>query len=134
MRFRLRTLMIVLAIGPPVVAGLWLSPHWLHLAIVPGLFMLAGAVAMAAMAFVINAADAIASPMFRFQVRDVLWLAVVLLLLVVLWGNNRNLRAVRVRAYELRTNLGYLKHYYHPDKPPPSPSDMDWNLADKPIP
>jgi hypothetical protein len=29
MRFRLRTLMIFLAIGPPVLAGVWLAHVWL---------------------------------------------------------------------------------------------------------
>jgi hypothetical protein len=29
MRYRLRTLMIVLAIGPPVLAGVWLAHVWL---------------------------------------------------------------------------------------------------------
>jgi len=28
MRFRLRTLLIVLALGPPVLAWLWLTPEW----------------------------------------------------------------------------------------------------------
>jgi hypothetical protein len=29
MRYRLRTLMIVLALGPPVLAGLWAGRQWL---------------------------------------------------------------------------------------------------------
>ena len=29
MRYRLRTLLIVLAIGPPILAGGWLAFHWL---------------------------------------------------------------------------------------------------------
>jgi hypothetical protein len=38
MRFRLRTLLIVLAIGPPVLAGLWFTVDSLPSAIVLGLF------------------------------------------------------------------------------------------------
>ena len=30
-RYKLRTLLIVLALGPPVLAGLWLVPPWIAL-------------------------------------------------------------------------------------------------------
>ena len=49
MRYRLRTLLIVLALGPPVLAGLWLvdwpEPGWIILATV---VYLAGAFALIA--------------------------------------------------------------------------------------
>jgi len=38
MRYRLRSLMIVLAIGPPVLAYAWLGRKWLPLAICWALF------------------------------------------------------------------------------------------------
>jgi len=38
MRYRLRTLLMLLAVGPPVVAGAWLYSEWL----LPAFFLLAG--------------------------------------------------------------------------------------------
>ena len=59
MRYRLRTLMIVLALGPPVLAaGIWLSMHWANLL----------ARCFHSVLWVLKVV-----PMFRFTIRDVLW-------------------------------------------------------------
>src|SRR5262245_5089947 len=118
MRYRLRTLLMLLAVGPIILALIWFWPAWLPLAIEPGLFMLAGALAMALLVILLNASESIAATVFRFRVRDMVWLALVLVLLCVLWENNRNLVAARIHAYNLRLTLRHLRHYYHPDKPP----------------
>jgi len=41
LRYKLRTLLILLAVGPPMLAGLWLSPDSLAAVAATGVLMLA---------------------------------------------------------------------------------------------
>jgi hypothetical protein len=81
-----------------------------------------------------NYFDAI-QPMFRFTIRDLLWLMVVVGLLVALWIDHRDLVAVREHAVTLRQNLEIARLHYslRPLETKSSPT-VDWELVDVPIP
>jgi hypothetical protein len=134
MQYRLRALLIVLALVIMVMAWVWISPTLPPKGTEAGIFMLSGALAMFVLGILINASEKTAAPLFRFQVRDALWLMVVVLLLCALWIKSERLTAARLHAYDLRLALRHAFHYYHPDKERPPISDVDWTLTDKPIP
>jgi len=72
--------------------------------------------------------------MFRFTIRDVLWLTVVVALLVAWWVDRRGvenrgeIRAAKIRSHAetLRTSLQMAAAA--------AAADVDWTLVDKPIP
>jgi hypothetical protein len=81
--------------------------------------------------------------MFRFTIRDVLWLMVVAALAVGWWLDHRdssNLSAARSHARELKENLESARWRYAPQthKNPNYGNGeslpVDWSLLDKPIP
>jgi hypothetical protein len=78
--------------------------------------------------------------MFRFTIRDVLWLMVVVAMGAGWWMDKRMLTAVRLHAKELRDNLTWarLLHDYQPPPPSGVPSaplpEVDWKLTERPIP
>jgi hypothetical protein len=72
MRYRLGTLLIILAVAPPVLAWFWLNRQW---------FVLAGCFGWCSCELLRNCLVNDASkepPMFRFTIRDVLWLTIVI--------------------------------------------------------
>ena len=80
--------------------------------------------------------------MFRFTIRDVLWLMVVVGMGVGWMVNYSKLTAVRDHALTLRQNFKSARSHYGPLDIPPGgetrvilvTGDVDWDLADKPIP
>jgi hypothetical protein len=74
--------------------------------------------------------------MFRFTIRDVLCLTVLVALSLALWRNHSKLAEVRNHAWVLRYNLGLAKIRYEQlggDATQISRA-VQWNLVDEPIP
>ncbi len=76
--------------------------------------------------------------MFRFTIRDLLWLMVVAGLSIAFCLEGRTVTAVREHAWQLRRALKVARSRYEPkwaqlDKVP-SWEKVDWTLVDEPIP
>ena len=72
--------------------------------------------------------------MFRFSIREVLWLTVVVGLIVALWIDHLDLAAVREHALVLRQNLEIACWRFEHSGALAAPDAVDWNLLDEPIP
>jgi hypothetical protein len=77
--------------------------------------------------------------MFRFTIRDVLWLTVVVGLGVGWWVERTKLGQCRVHAFVLRDNLSRARWLYIHRKGPglgagPEQPIVDWEVVDEPIP
>ena len=76
--------------------------------------------------------------MFRFTIRDLLWLMVVVGLAVGWWLDHRAVGALRAHAWLLRDALEQARWHHaplHGNTPATTlAAEVDWSLADDPIP
>jgi hypothetical protein len=75
--------------------------------------------------------------MFRFTIRDLLWLMMVAALALGWYAEHRRRSITRAYAHELRANLRRAHFRYDPqlaDKPEERLLQVDWQLIDAPIP
>src|SRR5262245_32143105 len=107
MRYRLRTLMIVLALGPPAMAGWggfqYLVARLTKTCIVPRYVGTSGATQHSQVSTIQHFRHR--PPMFRFTIRDVLWLMVVVGLSVGWFTDHRSTFALRAESAMLRGQL-----------------------------